>query len=285
MSTGISEPVRVGKATLANNVLTVDGMACEVRDSSQFASFIQTTSAIIATALETAFGAEVGELVFPKGGFGEFQASGVAPWQQYSRAVLDFGTNPKLSKVIAGWCVLLCVYHRFSQDQSLEPNSIELAWYISTKAYKAAEASPKAVEDWDKYEEWARTLAGAIANLNGAVDHRSSPWAGAVALTLPAPSNMSHVTALDLVGAFGGSILVTDGKARSYVGFEHLLVCTNDVSHVQRPPGHGHNDFIANLPVNGIERRFRVHADERRMELRLQSDHCRELLINECLAS
>lgn len=270
MSVAKSEPVFVGKARLADNKLTVDGVACEVRDSSQLASFLQTSSAIIATALATTFGAEVGELVFPRGHVGEFQITGMEPWQQYSSAVLGFRLDPNLAKVVTGWCALLCVYDQFSPDHTFEPGAIKLAWYISTKAYKAAEASPDAVSAWDKYEEWARTLEGAIARLNGTTDMRNNPWAASTPLVLPAPSNLRHVTALDLVGAYSGDVLVTGGKARSFIGFEHSMFCVNDVAHVQQPQGRGARDYLAKLQVNGVEERFRVHADEHQMVLRLQ---------------
>lgn len=265
-----SEPVFVGKAILADNKLTLDGVACEVRDSLQLASFLQTTSAIIATALATVFDAEVGELVFPSGRVGEFRVNGVEPWEQYSSAALSFRLDPANSKVVTGWCALLCAYARLFPGQSFEPGAIETAWYISTKAYKAAEASPEAVMGWDRYEAMVRTLGGAILRFNGDGDMRNSPWGASEPLILPAPSNMSQITALEIVGAYGGDVIITGGNARAYIGWEHAMSCVNDVQSALRPRGHCDSDYIIQLQVNGIEERFRVSSAPKGTLLRMQ---------------
>lgn len=262
MTLSTSAPIHIGRAILANNVLTVDGLEYEVRDCEQFASFIQTTSAIIATAIATAFGPETGELVFPKGGLGHFQPSEVEPWQQYSSAVLNFGSDSSLVKVIAGWCTLLCVYQEFVPDHGAEAGAIAAAWYISSKAYKAADATPEAVLAWDKYIEWTKTLEATIARLEGPIDDRQSPWAQATTLVLPAPAALGHLTALDLVGVYGGDMTIVNGAARSYIGFEHSLLCANDVGHITPKEGARSDDFRANLIVRGVERGFRVQVRE-----------------------
>lgn len=246
---------RVGKAILEGNKLTLDGAPFPVRHREDFAAFIQNTSAVVATALATVFEADTGELVFADGGAGAFQSSDVEPWQQYSAAILGYPSNPELAKIITGWCALLCLYTHFIPSEHVELKAIAFARFIASSAFKAAYATPEAVRRWDVYEESTKTTAGIIARLNGTDNKPEDPWKDVIDLSLPAPDELSHLTALTLVDAFGGDVVVMGGKTWASAGSRHFMSCVDDVSHVKRL-----GTFCATLVIGGIERRFRCES-------------------------
>jgi hypothetical protein len=261
-----ADPIRVGKAILEGNKLTVDGASFSVRHRDDFASFIQNTSAVVATALATVFAADTGELVFADGGAGAFKSSDVEPWQQYSAAVLGYPSNPDLSQVITGWCALLCLHSYFIPNEHVELKAIAFARYIASSAFKAAYATPEAVRRWDLYEEFTRTTAGITARLNGTDNKPEDPWKDVVDLSLPAPVELTHLTALTLVDAFGGDVVVMGGKTWASAGSRHFMSCVDDVSHVKRP-----GTFCATLVIGGVERRFRCQSEGDSFVVRLMA--------------
>jgi len=259
-----TDPIRVGKAILAGNELTVNGAPYEVRHRDDFAAFVQNTSAVVATGLATVFAADTGELIFDDSGAGAFSASGVEPWQQYSAAVLGYASDPSQANVIIGWCALLCLHSHFKPNEHVELKAIAFARYIAFTAFKAANATAEAVLRWDEYEALPVTIAGVAARLNGVDNAPENPWKDAIDLSLPAPGDLTHLSALTLVDAFGGDILVKGGKALAGAGPRHFICCLDDVSHVK-----GTGTFGTKLICGGVERRFRCESDGDEIVLRL----------------
>jgi hypothetical protein len=264
MNDVISEPIQIGKAVLADNKLTVDGMAYEIRHRDDFASFIQNTSAVVATALATVFPSNTGVLTFDAGEAGSLKHSDAEPWEQYSASTMGFSSDPSLANVVIGWCALLCVHSHFKPNEHVELKAIDLARYIAFEAYKAAYASPEAVQRWDLYQAQLLTVESIAARLEGTDDAPENPWDGAVDLWLPAPSGLTDLTALSLVNAFAGDIVVNDGKAWAGIGKHHFMACLDDVSHVK-----GTGTFGTKLTCGGVERRFRCDSRGNTLVLRL----------------
>lgn len=259
-------PVQVGKAILDNNILTVNGASFDLRDQDGYASFAVTTSAIICTALATVFPADTGMLVFEHGDTGEFKNSSYEPWQQYNAAVHSIASNPSLAKVITGWCALLDFYHHFLPHTDVEPSAIALARFMASKAFKAAYATPEAVRQWHQYQALRSTEAGMIAHLEGRLEAPINPWEGAHDLALPSVTSLGELSALTIVDATCGDIIVKDGVVWASAGLRHFIDCVDDVSHIDGREG----QFITTLKCGGVDRRFRVHATPDSMVLRMQ---------------
>lgn len=262
-------PIPVGKLQLARNALTQDGLPYVVRDSDQFWSFVRTTSAVISTALANVFNSQAGTLVMGKSRTWTFEITGVEPWEQYSAALMKRHDKSRQAGVIAAWCALLSLHQRFCPVGHVEPEAIAFADYITSTAYKAADASPEAVKRWDEFQAWASTVEGAIAGLNGSEPCVQDPWAGAVVSTLPPVPGLKHLSALQLAACYECDTVVTSGKAYSCIGQYHTVQCQDDVSEALELDDRGLGTFSEILRCGGAERRFRVDAQEGQVVLSL----------------
>ncbi|MCU9527483.1 hypothetical protein [Pseudomonas mosselii] len=258
----------VGKMQLTRNVLTHDGLPYVVRDSDQFWSFVRTTSAVISTALATVFDSRTGTLVMGKDRSWAFEITGVEPWEQYTAALMKRHDKSMQAGLIAAWCALLSLHQRFRPVEHVEPEAIAFADYITSTAYKAADASPEAVQRWDEFQAWASTTEGAIAGLDGSEPCVPDPWAGAVASTLPPVPGLKHLSALQLAACYECDTVVTGGKAYSCIGQYHTIQCQDDVSEALELDDRGLGGFSEILRCGGVERRFQVDAEEGQVVLR-----------------
>ena len=257
MNTRPFEPFHVGQTLLANNQLTRNGMHRNLMDSHDFAAFVLNTSAVIGTAISQVF-PDNGELKFTDKGEGRFVATAIEPWIQYSAAATSLRTDPALANVIIGWCALLSVHSHFLSTEHVEPKAIAFARYIASKGFKSAFVTPEDIRIWDDICAWPTTITDAISRLERSGIVRQSPWSKATELSLPTPPTLNHLTALDLINAFGGYILVVNGSAWAMAGSHHFIKCVDNVSHVKVDQKGG---FEVSLMCGGESRVFVCHTN------------------------
>lgn len=253
-------PVRVGKATLENNQLFVGGKEHDLRHSGDFTTFVQTTAALVATAISAVFPDNTGSLIFGDGSVGEIRAEGVTPWQQYSNAVHLCASDLSQSKVIIGWCALLDLYSHILPVSDLESDAVAIARYVATVGFKAAYASSEVYSAWFAYQQ-----IGLVERMEGLLVEPANPWAAAHDLWLPAINTVGEFSALTVIEATSGDIFLKNGSACAGAGLHHFIEVTNDI------PANNHlkGDSVTSFVVSGEMRKFRVFNDGESLSFRM----------------